>query len=42
MRVLPHPSGPTQVRTTPELSFRAVIKAGGDVDLGVALWPGIW
>jgi hypothetical protein len=35
--LLPLSRGPTQVKTTPKLSFRAVVGADGEVDLGVAL-----
>jgi hypothetical protein len=36
-RLLPPSRGPTQAGTTPCVAFRAVIKAGSVVDLGVAL-----
>jgi hypothetical protein len=35
--LLPPSSGPTQVGTTPGLSFRVVIDASGEGDLNVAL-----
>ena len=36
-QVLPPSSGPTQVRTTPEMVFRAVVSLGGEVELNLAL-----
>jgi hypothetical protein len=37
MRTLPPSSGPTQVRTTPGVAFRAVVELDGRVEMGVAL-----
>jgi hypothetical protein len=35
--LLPPSGGPTQVRTTTNVAFRAAIRTDGEVDLGVAL-----
>ena len=34
--LLPRSGGPTQVRTTPRVAFRAVVGTDGGVELGVA------
>ena len=38
-RVLPPSGGPTQVGTTPNLAFRAIIEPHGESVMEVALWP---
>jgi hypothetical protein len=35
--LLPPSSGPTQAGATPRVTFRAAIKAGGDVDMVISL-----